>query len=66
MNTSELKEALEEILRCDRLDVAQEIAADVLGVEKSDYIDEDTIEAGSSYDFEEVEIAQRDVLSQFE
>ena len=61
------KEALFEILRCDRLDVAKEIAADCLDVDLNDYIDEDDISTGSAYDFDDQDnINGRDVLSEFE
>jgi hypothetical protein len=66
MSITLFREALEEVLRCDRLDVAKEIAADALDVDINDYVDEDEVCAGSAYDFEdEVEYSKKDVLDKF-
>ena len=66
--TTIYKEALERVLTVNRLDVAKEIAADALDVDINDYIDEDDIEAGSAYDFEDSDEAHdpNDVLAMFE
>ena len=69
MNMSTLREALEEILKCDRIDVVKEIAADALDVDVNDYIDEDDAVEGSVYTLSEDDdfsTQPKDVLAQFE
>lgn len=63
MSTNELIEALEEILRCDRIDVIKEIAADVLGVEVGEYTNEESLKEGSVYDSYEEEYNQKDLFT---
>lgn len=61
-STSDYIEALEEILRADRLDIAKEIAADILDVTLEEFIEYDI---DSSFD-EDEGVTPKDVLSLFE
>lgn len=67
MSTQHLQNALMQILKSNRLDVAKEIAADALDVDVNEFTDEDEIESGTFSDEDNYDnIYVEDVLSMFE
>lgn len=64
MSTKIYKEALQEVLRCERLDVAKEIAAEALGVDIEAFEEDTLLIADEEEDHFKTNF--KDVLSMFE